>query len=156
MPAMKHARDLRAKQLAAIHLGAATLGMDTTDQNPDSEYRSMLWALGRVRSAKDLDFAGRKAVLDHLKSRGAFHGEHRRPNPEWGWIDRASEDRRPMLKKIIMLAKSGGYGKRYVDGTCAHMFGIERLEMMAPDQLHALIAALMKHQARHPEKQHGS
>lgn len=30
----------------------------------------MLWAAARVRSAADLDDAGRQAVLDHLKARG--------------------------------------------------------------------------------------
>jgi hypothetical protein len=36
----------------------------------DDTYRDMLWSLARVRSAGDLDFAGRKRVLDHLKACG--------------------------------------------------------------------------------------
>lgn len=60
----------RRIELAQIHMAAAELGMDTADQNPESAYRSMLWTCARVRSAADLDFAGRRKVIQHLKSRG--------------------------------------------------------------------------------------
>lgn len=60
----------RRIELAQIHMAAAHLGMDTEDKNPASEYRSMLWTCARVHSAADLDFAGRRKVIDHLKARG--------------------------------------------------------------------------------------
>jgi len=150
---MTISHDVRNRELAQIHIAKAQLGLD------DATYRDMLWSIGRVRSAGDLDFTGRKRVLEHLRLRGfkpaaKFHGKpfeaQGRPgrNPEWGWVDSAAEDRRPMLRKIIMIAKSGGYGQAYVDGTCAKMFGIARLELVAPDQLHKLVAALALHQQR--------
>lgn len=61
---MTAAPDLRKRDLAAIHIAKAQLGLD------DGTYRDTLWTVARVRSAADLDFAGRKAVLDHLRSRG--------------------------------------------------------------------------------------
>ena len=64
------ARSARGTELGLIHIGAESLGMDTRDKDPDTEYRSMLWSIGRVRSAADLDATGRQAVLQHLKSRG--------------------------------------------------------------------------------------
>ena len=134
--------DSRRRELATIHLGAKALGMER------DVYEDMLFSLARVRSARALDSAGRKRFMDHIRACGGFHGKHRRSNPEWGWVDRAAEDRRAMLKKVIMLAKSGGYSKKYVDGTCVHMFGIERLELVAPADLHKLIAALVKDQQR--------
>src|SRR4051794_2562399 len=36
----------------------------------DETYRAMLWSLARGRSAADLDFAGRKQVLEHLRKCG--------------------------------------------------------------------------------------
>lgn len=67
---MKAARNTRNRDLAKIHIGAKTLGMDPEDRDPDSDYRSMLWAVARVRNAADLDHAGRKQVLDFLYARG--------------------------------------------------------------------------------------
>ena len=54
----------RKNDLAAIHVAKKQLGMD------DEAYRTMLWSVARVRSARDLDHAGRKTVLDHLKACG--------------------------------------------------------------------------------------
>lgn len=54
----------RKRDLAKIHLAKKQLGLD------DDTYRAMLWAVGRVRSSGDLDFAGRKSVLEHLQKRG--------------------------------------------------------------------------------------
>ena len=36
----------------------------------DDAYRDVLWTVARVRSAADLDWSGRKRVLDHLKACG--------------------------------------------------------------------------------------
>lgn len=152
MPAMKPARDMRGKQLALIHMAAATLGLDTTDKNPDSEYRSMLWTLGRVRSAADLDFAGRKAVLDHLQARGGFKIKPRCHNPDWDWVNRAAAARQPMLRKIAVMLRDAGRGKEYVDGVSKKMFRVERIEFCACDQLHDIVSALVKDQQRREAK----
>jgi phage gp16-like protein len=54
----------RNNHLAMIHIAAQSLGLD------DDTYRDMLWTVARVRSAKDLDNAGREAVLKHLTACG--------------------------------------------------------------------------------------
>ncbi|WP_430391110.1 phage protein GemA/Gp16 family protein [Dyella sp. 20L07] len=54
----------RTGQLAMIHIAAQQVGMD------DSTYRDMLWTVARVRSSKELDLAGREAVLKHLAACG--------------------------------------------------------------------------------------
>lgn len=68
---MKPARtaDTRTAQLAAIHVAKRDLGLD------DEEYRDILFTVARVRSASDLDAAGRAMVLDHFRSRGALGGK---------------------------------------------------------------------------------
>lgn len=54
----------RRRDLASIHIAKKQLGME------DDSYRHMLWSVARVRSAGELDFPGRKAVLAHLKACG--------------------------------------------------------------------------------------
>jgi len=64
----------RNRDLAMIHIAAQQLGMS------DETYRDMLWSVGRVRSAKDLDLPGRDAVLAHLRACG-WKDARRRPSP---------------------------------------------------------------------------
>lgn len=61
---MNTSPSVRNRELTHIHLAKQQLGMD------DETYRNVLWTVARVRSAKDLDWAGRKRVLDHMKSCG--------------------------------------------------------------------------------------
>jgi len=63
----------RNLDLAKIHIAAQQLDMS------DDTYRDMLWSIGRVRSAKDLDQGGRDAVLAHLRACG--WRDSRRPSP---------------------------------------------------------------------------
>lgn len=55
---------IREREIRLIHVAKRDLQLD------DETYRAMLWSLARVRSSKELDFTGRKKVLDHLKARG--------------------------------------------------------------------------------------
>lgn len=55
-------------ELGKIHMGAAALRL--IQPGDDSAYRDMLWSVARVRSAKDLDNAGREKVLTHLRNSG--------------------------------------------------------------------------------------
>lgn len=56
--------ELRNAELAQIHLAKKQLGLD------DDTYRAVLWTVGRVKSAKDLDWTGRKALLEHFRAKG--------------------------------------------------------------------------------------
>jgi phage gp16-like protein len=58
----------RKTDLAMIHMAASQLGLRC--KADDSAYRDMLWTVGRVRSAADLDAAGREAVLNHMRACG--------------------------------------------------------------------------------------
>lgn len=117
-----------------IHLGAKELGWER------DFYENVLWSLGRVRSAGDLDYVGRRAVIDHMRRCGFHPKRGKAVSSEWGWVDSAPEGKRKMLRKIIMLSRPRP--KAYVDAMAKHMFHVERLEFAAEDQLHALIAAL--------------
>jgi hypothetical protein len=56
--------DQRRRDLAAIHISKKRLGMDET------AYREMLLDIAGVESAADLDYVGRKKVLDRLRGNG--------------------------------------------------------------------------------------
>ncbi len=154
---MKPAPDLRKRELAAIHIARQQLGMD------DGTYRDMLWTVARVRSAADLDYAGRQRVLDHLSSRGAKIGNGRpaRSN-EWAFIDRAPEDCRPMLRKVCVLCRElgieRGKQKRYVEGIARQMGSlgggsvVKPLELCSYTELWRIVAALNTHLQRQRER----
>lgn len=64
----------RNREIAAIHVAKKKLALD------DEMYRDILFQAAGVRSAKDLDFAGRHAVLDRFRALG-FVPPVRRRNP---------------------------------------------------------------------------
>lgn len=136
---MSLAPDHRHRELAQIHIAKAQLGM------AEETYRNLLWTLGRVRSAADLDYAGRRRVLEHMKACGF---EPRPPKPErpkdpaWAWVNNAAPDRQAMLRKIAVMLKSAGREKVYADGIAKQMFGVDLIEFCAPDQLHRVVAAM--------------
>lgn len=137
----------RNADLARIHIAKKQLGLD------DDTYRDMLWSIGRVRSAGDLDFAGRRRVLEHLRSCG-FKTVVKAPRPAsgWEWVNNAAEEKKPMLRKIAVLLRDAGRGKEYVDGMAKKMCHVERVEFCTPKQLHDVISALVRDQQRRAER----
>lgn len=148
----------RRYELAMIHMAAGQLGMDTADKNEDSAYRSMLWTVARVRSSAALDWAGRKKVLDHLKACGfkpGFAGKPVTVKPEliplMGKIGALLADMKLPWKYAAAIGKQQ---------TRAQGKGIERLEWLNAQQLHAVVTALVKKQEKgtpppHPEGETG-
>lgn len=126
--------DIKRREIMLIHIAKQQLGMD------DDSYRAMLWSVARVKSSTALDFAGRKKVLDHLKACGFKVAA--RVN-EWAFIDRASIDKQPLLRKICAVCRSMGVGKTYAEGAAKRQHGIARkLEMMAENELWLLAGVL--------------
>jgi len=126
---MKAAPDARRRELAAIHIGAQQIGMD------DDGYRDMLWAVARVRSAKDLDDAGRRRVLDHLRACGARFKRRGRTQP--------AEGKAGLIGKVRAMLAAAGRVDAYGDGMAKRMFHVERFEWCSEDQLRRLVAALV-------------
>lgn len=67
-PSARRKWSARSVELAKIHMAATDRQL--LQPFDDSAYRDMLWAVARVRSAKDLDAAGRARVLEHLRGLG--------------------------------------------------------------------------------------
>lgn len=70
----------RKRDLAAIHLLAQQVGLDTSDKDASSDYRQMLQAQGGVTSAALLDERGRARVLAHLRKAA---GQASKPRDGW-------------------------------------------------------------------------
>lgn len=128
------APDPRSRELAAIHMGKKRLGLD------DATYRDLLWTVARVRSAKDLDEHGRRAVIEHMRARG-FHAAG-------GARQRPAQDREALVAKIRALLIEAGRADAYADGMARHMFKVEKFTWLEPRQMHKLVAALMYDQKR--------
>lgn len=125
---MTAAPDLRKRELAQIHIAKGQLGMD------EETYRAMLWTVARVKSAADLDWTGRKRVLEHFKARGAKLGGKRPP--------RAAADRTGLVGKIGAQLTDMALPWEYAHGIAQHMFKIEKVEWCSPEQLRKIVAAL--------------
>jgi len=143
---MNTAHDLRRRELARIHLAAKALGMDAADKDPSSDYRRMLWSIARVHSAADLDDAGRKQVLDHLRSCGARFKRRGRSQP--------AESKAGLVGKVRAMLAAATRPDAYGDGMAKKMFKVERFEWLTEDQLRRLVAAL-NYDAKRRAKQSG-
>lgn len=132
----------KRSELAKIHIAKKDLRLD------DDLYRDILWTIARVRSAADLDEAGRKAVLDHFRSRG--------------WSPRVNKARRktfpgrphncdehPQLRKIEALLTQARRPWSYADRMAQRMFRKDRVAFCHAGEWQKLIAALEYDKRRH-------
>jgi phage gp16-like protein len=132
--AKSYPTDQRRRDLAAIHAAKRDLDM------ADDAYRAILWTVARVRSAGDLDQAGRSKVLDHFRNCG---WKPVAKVNEWAFIDKAAPDRQPLLRKICAVCRSMQVGKAYAEGAAKRQSGVDRkLEMMDEGQLWMLAGVL--------------
>lgn len=122
--------DERRKDIQLIHIARHQLGLD------EQTYRDMLWACARVCSSTELDYAGRKKVLDHLKGCG-FKATKAAARPA------PAQDKAALVGKIrALLIELDNKPDTYADGMARNMFKIERFEWCTPEQLGKIVAAL--------------
>ncbi|WP_290890600.1 regulatory protein GemA [Arenimonas sp.] len=126
---------LRKRELAQIHLAKAALQMD------DDGYRAMLWTIARVRSAADLDWTGRKRVLDHMV--------------KCGWKNNAKRPADPVSRKIrsqwLTLRDLGALtdpSEKALRSFVKRTAGVERMEWLTASQAATVIEALKAWVAR--------
>ena len=129
-PDPRPAADARRRDLAAIHIAKADAGLD------DDTYRAMLREVAGVDSARDLDAAGRRAVLARLR-----HGAAN--------VRSISDWRAPRIAKIqklwALLGEEGVLrqpGKEALRRFCARQTGVARLEWADGAALNRCIEAL--------------
>lgn len=122
--------DPRRRELAAIHIAAKNAGLD------DAAYRALLRAVAGVDSARDLDAAGRRAVLARLGRGGGkvvSISDWRTPR-----IAKAQALWALLVKAGVIRAPSEGAWLRF----CARQTGVARPQWATSEALNRLIEAL--------------
>jgi phage gp16-like protein len=129
----------RRRDLAAIHVAKKQLGMD------DGTYRDMLWSVARVRSSSDLDFAGRKSVLDHLRKCG-FKSE--RPAAR----DPQSRKIRSMWLQLKDLGALRDPSEKALNRYVENQTGVKALQWLSSEQASKVIESLKSWHRRELKK----
>lgn len=120
--------DPRRRDLAAIHIAAKQLGLD------DDAYRALLREVAGVESARDLDAAGRRAVLARLgRSNVTSIRDWRTPR-----IAKARALWDALARAGVIRAPGEGAWLRF----CARQTGVARPQWATSDGLNRLIEAL--------------
>lgn len=125
-----------------IHMAKAELLRSGKFQS-DDDYRAMLWTQARVKSAADLDHAGRQTVLAYLRGMGFNTGKG---------SSRAKAVRAPLTasQKLMwslwqQLADAGKVEGRKMQALMAYVkrqTGVERLEWLTKPQESLVIESL--------------
>lgn len=127
------AADLRKRELAQIHIARQQLGMD------DDIYRDMLWSVARVRSAADLDWVGRKRVLDHLVGCGFKVKTKKMAAPHKGLALTKQDIEAKIACQLKALCKEWPYAH----GVARRIFPeVSAFEFLTPAQLGKVSSAL--------------
>lgn len=129
----------RKQELGLIHAGKKALAMD------DDTYRALLEKLTGKRSAADLDWKQRKAVIDHLRASG-YQPATRRTAPE------GPKGRLISKIKAQLMSFHPARGDEYADAIARRMFKVERYTWCTPEQLSKIIAALAYQQNKQQER----
>lgn len=139
----------RKADLAAIHIAKAELGWD------DEFYRSVMQAKCGVRSAGELDYAGRKRFLAHLRACGWQGGPKARPaaGDRAGVRSRAplTAPQRKMWSLWQQLADAGLVDNRRMPALLAFVkrqTGVDRLEWLTGRQEDLVVESLKRWLAR--------
>lgn len=131
----------RRADLAAIHVSKAAMGWD------DDTYRDILFAVCRVRSAAQLDFAGRKRFLAHLRACQQQLGIASRassPRP-WSPMLRALWSRWQQLADARLVHDRSRAG---LQAWVQRQTGVDRLEWLTTQQLDLVLASAKRWLAR--------
>lgn len=127
------AQEIRNRELAQIHIARQQLGMD------DETYRGVLWTVARVKSSAELDWPGRKRVLDHMKACGFKVRAKKLPTAH----KPLAMTKEAIEAKISTQLKELGQNWPYAYGIGRRIFPkIGRFEFLTPEQLGDVSSAL--------------
>ena len=125
----------RNQLLARLHCIKKEHGWD------EDTYRDILQLRTGQRSAKDLSGSELARLIASLMG-----------NPAWGFIDTATPEKQPLLRKICALCRAMKVGKEYAEGVAKRQHGTpRRLEMMDYSELYQVVGALERTQ-RHASR----
>lgn len=144
----------RAKEIAKIHIGKKSLGLS------DDLYRSMLLQHGGAESAADLDAAGRRAVLQHMRDCGVKFS-----NPKKGQAPHNIDRLPAYVQKVEALLADMNLPWSYADAIARRISGgwvspvdepgVERLAWLkSPDHWRDLVGILSIEQEKRHRHRH--
>lgn len=139
------AYDLRAREIAKIHVAKKALGLC------DESYREILFQEAGCRSAKDLDEAGRRRVLDRFRGLGFQELGGRRKNaanPQHSKI-------RYLWRDLHRAGAIENNSDKALDSYVRRMTGASSLRFLTSDQSWRLIEAMKRWLARYRPSQVG-
>lgn len=130
---------LRKNELAMIHLAKKQLALE------DDEYRAILLSVTGRQSSADLDWQGRKKLIDHFKKIGfkvaAKSAGRARPD--------VAPDRKRLIDKIEALLAEAKRPWSYIDGMVKRICKVDSIHFCTPEHLLKIVAALSKDARRH-------
>lgn len=133
------AADIRRRELAMIHMAKAELRM------ADDTYRDLLWTVGRVRSSADLDWVGRKKLLEHLRACGWKPRPAAKARPTRPMADDAQSKKiRAMWLALHGAGVVRDSSERALASYVKRQTRVEALEWLHMDQAEKVIEALKK------------
>lgn len=130
----------RNRELAAIHVGKKKLLLD------DAVYREILFQEAGVRSAKDLDFAGRQKVLDRFRGLGFQPPAGRRRNPS---ANPSHSKIRYLWRDLYRAGAIRSNSDKALDSYVKRMTGRDALRFVTPYEAWRVIEAMKRWLSRH-------
>lgn len=130
---------LRNSELAKIHLAKKQLAL------AEDEYRSIMLSVTGKQSAADLDWKGRKDLLDHFKKIGfkvvAKTAQRPRPN--------VAKDRLALMRKIEAQLAEAKLSWAYADAMAKRICKVDSIQFCDQEHLIKIISALSYNAKRH-------
>lgn len=134
---------LRKNELAKIHLAKKQLALE------EDEYRAIMRSVTGKQSAGDLDWQGRKKLLDHFKKLGfkvvAKTGGRARPD--------VAASRQRLIGKIEALLAEAKRPWAYADAMAKRICKVDSIQFCMPAHLVKIVAALSYDAKRHGREQ---
>lgn len=127
------------REIQLIKIAQKQLGMD------DETYRAMLWSVARVKSCTELDFAGRKKVLDHMQACGF---KRTKPQPRKLADDPQSKMIRALWLQLHEAGKVRNPSESALAAFCKRQTGCDDLHWLNGKKASALIEELKQWLAR--------
>ena len=142
-------------QKAVIHIAKARLGLD------EESYRDALEAHAGVRSAKDLDYNGFKAVMKHFESCGFRSSKLKAQSSKRQPVSRPGMATVAQIRKIYALwqtLEGSWYERRNywkaLRGFLRKRFRVDHENFLTPEKAHQVIEAIKSigHRAQSAER----
>ena len=121
----------RKSLLARVHIGQKQLKLE------DAEYREMLTQVTGKSSCSDMHISELYLVLKRLEKSG-----FKSSNKSFGEKPNPSKGNKAMIGKVEALLADSNLPWNYAHAMAKRMFKVEKVEWLASQDLHKLIAAL--------------